>query len=262
MSRIVLFLVVALLGSACAGDDGPESAASPRATAPAITETTTTTMTAVTTTTESMTTTTDRYADCPPLRVSTTEMGDPYDPGCYKGTLGGRGPKFVVTFEDPTWVLTGEYFTEYEFHPEAPVIRIPPVANLKLHLTKYSFLYSYDGDEAVEIEVPDDPTAHIESHPYLEVISGPESVEVGGHEAVQFDVIVTGVPDGLDTLRFGGYDQHPTFVVWDLGEELRITFVMVDGEPIWMMTLGSGPEESFEKATEFHDTIVAAIEFT
>jgi hypothetical protein len=105
--------------------------------------------------------------------------------------------------------------------------------------------------------VPEDPTAHIESHPYLKVIDGPETVDVGGYEGQQFDVLVTGSPNDV-FLNFAGYDDHATYGgSWDVDSARRLTFVPVDGQMVWMFT-----EADFDEGEgEFHDLIVSAIEF-
>jgi hypothetical protein len=118
--------------------------------------------------------------------------------------------------------------------------------------------------------IPDDPGEFIAAHPYLDV-SRRTVIDISGYEGIQFDVTVTGTPLETNTLRFGGYQDHAAFMgLWEVGESLRLAFVSVDGQPLFMFTragvlvggllepTGGGPAAT----AVYHDELLERIEFT
>jgi hypothetical protein len=266
-SLVVLFCLTLLL-TACGdtGDTGSETTASSTTmeettttaatttTAPVTTTTTTTQPT--TTTTTAPTTTTAACPDFPSIGMTTTGLGEDVEPGTYQ--VAWAFPSFTFTVAEPTTVWLGDRFDIFGWRPNPiPQWQHPRMNYEALEFMDFDFLLSYDGES--EIEIPDDPGEWLTQHPLWDA-SDSIAITIDGYEGVQVDAVVVGSHPGTgDSVRFGGYNDRPGQKWIPQGAAVRIIFVEVEDESLWLML--TAVEDGFDDAAVWADTVIAGIDF-
>ncbi len=124
----------------------------------------------------------------------------------------------------------------------------------------FNRLYVCGGEYPEQIMPPEDPTAFILGHPYLDA-DEPKAVTVDGHEGVQIDAAVIGSPPDRESFKIGVRRAKRGLGALSLpeGAGVRIICVEVDDAMFWMVTVAT--LEGFEQAVEFSEGIIAGIDF-